>query len=140
MNKNQNKEGRPKIDVDLELVKRMCGINCTAEEICATIGVSPDTLDRRLHEEYKIGFAEFYKKNTLNSCMSLRRAMWKNAISNENTTMQIFLAKNTLGMRDNPDRMFDDETAPINVTFKVVDASKRTGADDTSEQVFKPTT
>jgi len=44
--------------------------------------------------------------------MSLRRAMFKNAIKNNNAALQIFLAKNMLGMSDNPQNTEDSKPLP----------------------------
>ena len=41
--------------------------------------------------------------------MSLRNAMFRNAIRNNNATVQIFLAKNQLGMSDKLDHSVADD-------------------------------
>jgi hypothetical protein len=43
--------------------------------------------------------------------ISLRRAMLNNACHNNNAALQIFLAKNMLGMSDNP--IDNDDNAPL---------------------------
>lgn len=61
-------------------------------------GVSEDSITRwkKRYPE----FAEALKRGEANRNITLLRAMMKNAIERGNTTMQIFLAKNWLGMRD----------------------------------------
>jgi len=90
---------RPRIEIDYEEVIKLCHIQATAEEIAYVLGVSADTLDRRLKEKYDIGFAEFFKKHSAMGKISLRRNMFK--LSETNATMAIWLSKQHLGMRDN---------------------------------------
>ena len=97
--KKKNKGGRPKIEIDYDLVDRLCEIQCTGEEIAFTLKVDYDTLRSRIKDKYNLGFSDYYKKASTYGKISLRRAMFKNAL-NGNTTMQIWLSKQYLGMVD----------------------------------------
>jgi AraC-like DNA-binding protein len=92
--------GRPKIEIDINLVKNLCEIQCTGEEIASVLGISYDTLERRIKENEGLSFADFYKKNSETGKMSLRRAMFKKAVGEGNVTMLIWLSKQHLGMKD----------------------------------------
>ena len=50
--KGKNPGGRPKIEIDYGLVERLAHIQCTGEEIASTLGISYDTLERRIKEKY----------------------------------------------------------------------------------------
>ena len=89
---------RPRIEIDYDEVIKLCHIQATAEEICYVLGISEDTLDRRLKEKYKVGYADFYKKHSSLGKISLRRNMFK--MSETNATMAIWLSKQHLGMRE----------------------------------------
>jgi hypothetical protein len=65
MGKGDPQGGRPRIEIDMELLANMVGIQCTATECAGVLNVSEDTLDRRLKEETGEGFAEFYKKHSV---------------------------------------------------------------------------
>lgn len=80
-------------------VDGMCAIQCTALEICGVMGVSQDTLERMVKDEYGITFAEFYQERSSKGKMSLRRLQWKSAEAG-NVTMQIFLGKQMLGQKE----------------------------------------
>lgn len=87
---------------DLEQVIELIRIQCTKLEICAVLGVSEDTLTRRIREHGIEGvenFADLYEKHAKEGRSSLRRAQWK-AAHNGNVTMQIWLGKQMLGQRD----------------------------------------
>lgn len=89
---------RPRIEIDYNEVIKLCNIQATAEEICYVLGISEDTLDRRLKEKYNMGYAEFYKRHSAVGKISLRRNMFK--MAETNATMAIWLSKQHLGMRE----------------------------------------
>jgi hypothetical protein len=91
------KVGRPKIQLDYELIEKLAGIMCTQEEIASFVGCSVDTLQR----DEK--FSGIYKNGLDSGKMSLRRKQWK--LADKNAAMAIFLGKQYLGQRDN----FPDE-------------------------------
>ena len=85
--------GRPKKEIDYDMVEKLANIQCTQEEIASFLGISVRTLQR--DEE----FCRIYKKGQENGKMSLRRMQYK--LAEKNTAMAIFLGKQYLGQRDN---------------------------------------
>ena len=85
--------GRPKKEIDYNLVADLASIQCTQQEIANILDISVRTLqkDEQFLRIYKKGM-EFGKK-------SLRREMYKKAM-NGNVTMLIWLSKQYLGMRE----------------------------------------
>lgn len=84
--------GRPKFQIDYELVKKLAGIMCTEKEIASFIGCNERTLQR--DEE----FCRIYKEGKETGKMSLRRMQWK--LAEKNTSMAIWLGKQYLGQRE----------------------------------------
>ena len=84
--------GRPKKEIDYELVDKLANIQCTQEEIASCLDLSVRTLQR--DEE----FCRIYKKGQENGKMSLRRMQFK--LAEKNPTMAIFLGKQYLGQKD----------------------------------------
>ena len=117
---------RPKIKINWSLVENMCAIMCTMEEICSVLGISSDTLTRRIKDEYKQTFPEYYDAKCAQGKMSLRRIQYNSAMgtkkmikdtdkdsptygemiesdqwaNNGSVTMQIWLGKQWLGQTD----------------------------------------
>ena len=85
--------GRPKKEIDYDMVEKLANIQCTQEEIASFLEISVRTLQR--DEE----FCRIYKKGQENGKMSLRRMQYK--LAEKNTAMAIFLGKQYLGQRDN---------------------------------------
>jgi len=85
--------GRDKTVVPPEQVYELAALFCSDKDIANFFGIKEDTL--------RYNFAAELIKGRENLKISLRRAMIKNAIANENVTMQIWLSKNILGMSDN---------------------------------------
>jgi hypothetical protein len=97
--------GRPPIifsDADWQSIEKLCSLMCTADEIAHFMGVSVDTLSRRVLEQFGCTFAEYHKKNSVGAIISLRRIQWQSAL-NGNATMQIWLGKQYLGQKNNLD-------------------------------------
>lgn len=98
---NKPKLGRPFIQLDKEQVIALAKLNCTMKEIGSVMRCSVATLERN--------YADIIKeaKEVGKSC--LRRLLWKSA-EKGNVTMQIWLSKQHLGMRE-PEPMGDKENA-----------------------------
>lgn len=85
--------GRPKKEIDYEIVQRLANIQCTQQEIASVVGISLRTLQR----DEK--FNEIFEEARENGKASLRRIQWKHA--EKSASMAIFLGKQYLGQRDN---------------------------------------
>lgn len=127
------KMGAPIKEVNWKTFENLCAIHCTEEEISMILGVSMDTLERRIKETYDCTFAELYKQKAADGKMSLRRTMWDKALRKQDNTMLIWLSKNHLGMKDevehthsgNPDK-------PVNVKYVWAD---KAGVEEDSPKV-----
>lgn len=97
----KNKGGRPRKEIDFKRFETLCKIQCTKYEICAVLDIDDKTLDRRVKEHYLTSFSETYKKYSEGGKTSLRRMLFIHAKKNPATA--IFLSKNLLGYRDQPD-------------------------------------
>ena len=118
--KPTKKNGRPKIEIDFNVVAGMCNVWATEEEIADYFRCSISTIKRRCHEETGDSFEQFYKKNNSRGKMSVRRAQFKLATEGQNATMLIWLGKQYLGQRDQPGD--GDETmrpTPVSVSIQV---------------------
>jgi hypothetical protein len=108
--------GRPKIPFDINKFEEMCKIQCTEVEIAAVMGMSVDTLEKRVKESYEgRTFSDVFKEKREGGKESLRRAQWKTATESNNPIMQIFLGKNILGQADKQEI---DLNANVSVTME----------------------
>ena len=109
--------GRDKTPVDPKTVRQLAGIGCKDTEISDWFGVDANSLRYNFKVELLKGREELRQ--------SLRRAMLHNAINNNNAALQIFLAKNFLGMSDNPTNGDDNKILPWeNALEEKTDASE----------------
>ena len=111
---------RPRKEIDMEKVKRMCGIMCTAEEVASVLEISVDTLDRRLKEEFDCGYAEFFKRYSGTGKVSLRRWQFEAAKKGSNA-MLIWLGKQYLGQTDKSEIYSKDPEEKIKDSLKMYD-------------------
>lgn len=98
--KNKKPHGN-KIQLDTDVLEKLATIQCNLREMSFVMGCSIDTLKRNYMDVIERGQAQ--------GKIKLRRAMFRNATENDHAIMQIFLAKNLLGMSDSP-RNTEDET------------------------------
>jgi hypothetical protein len=119
--KTKKKMGRPKgsvikwDDKDIRVFQQLCRCGCTEVEVAGTLGVSIMTLkeliNRHLYEDItgkkrtanseKLTFLAAYEKYHAAGRASLRGKLYEKALKG-GTAELIFLAKNQLGMADNP--------------------------------------
>jgi|SRR5690349_13324801 len=94
--------GRPRKEINVEMVENLAALQCTDEEIAATLRISVDTIARRKADDPE--FAAALEAGKARGRASLRRLQWKLA-QQGNAALAIFLGKNLLGQRDR----FDDD-------------------------------
>jgi hypothetical protein len=123
--------GRPRIDIDLELVYALAKIHCSVSEIASIIGVSKDTINRRC--------GDIMERARDEGRMSLRRAQFHKAINEGNVVMQIFLGKNWLGQSDNPVSSSSTKILPWNdeVDDAVQDEQEELNLSDDARNTIK---
>lgn len=95
------KMGRPKIvwsANDFRRFEGLCGIQCTAAEICAVMGVCEETLNRLIKDHYNCTFSESFERFSAAGKASLRRKQF--ALADRNASMAIWLGKQYLGQQD----------------------------------------
>ena len=98
--------GRDKKVVPPDEVEKLAALGCRDNEIANFFGIKDDTL--------RNNFADNLTKGRENLKITLRRAMLNNACNHMNAAVQIFLAKNILGMTDNGQTGEDKQPLPWN--------------------------
>ena len=110
-NKTEKRQGagRPKIVVDIEILKNLASIGCPDYEIASVLNISPKTLKRN----YAHIVEEFKEKGKA----SLRKKMWDKALKG-NDKLLIWLSKNELNMRDKIETQSIVEPLPLIIDAK----------------------
>ena len=111
-NKTEKKQGagRPKIVVDIEILKNLASIGCPDYEIASVLNISAKTLKRN--------YADIVEQFKEKGKASLRKKMWDKAVKKDNTHMQIWLSKNYLGMKDRTQTESIVEPLPLIIDAK----------------------
>jgi hypothetical protein len=95
----ENKAGRPAIEIDKDNFEKLCGIQCTLEEIAGFFNCSHDTIERWCKKTYEgKTFKEVFEDKRSSGLISLRRHQFRQAETN--ATMAIWLGKQYLGQKD----------------------------------------
>lgn len=102
------KRGRPKKEIDKTQFEKLCGFQCTLEEIAGFFDCSMDTIERWCKREYKANFAEIYKKQSWQGKLTLRRAQFR--LAEKNASMAIWLGKQYLGQKEVIEAEFNPES------------------------------
>ena len=87
---------RPEAQIDLAELEKLCGMQCTDEEIAAFFNVSTRTIERRRKVQR---FSEVMDRAKAKGRVSVRRSLFRMA-AKDNVAAAIFLSKNLLGYRD----------------------------------------
>src|ERR1700680_487514 len=87
---------RPEVKIDMVELEKLCGMQCTDEEVAAFFGVSTRTIERR---RGVAKFKEIMDNARAKGRISVRRALFKQAAAG-NIAAAIFLSKNLLGYKD----------------------------------------
>ena len=104
--------GRPKKELDEEVIARLSQIGCTQEEIGSVVGISARTLQRR--------YADLVTENKNKGKASLRKVLWKKALKGD-PKLLIWLSKNELGMVDKMHTTSTVEPLPLIIDAKAED-------------------
>ena len=99
---------RPRKEINAEQFEKLCGLQCTEDEICGWFDTTRKTLDRWCHDTYNEPFSTVFEKKRATGKISLRRAQWR--LAEKNAAMAIFLGKNYLGQRETPSDGENTET------------------------------
>ena len=83
--------GRPKKELDKDVIAKLSQIGCTQEEIGSVVGIYARTLQRR--------YADLVAENKNIGKASLRKKLWEKALKG-NEKLLIWLSKNELNMVD----------------------------------------
>ena len=100
--------GRPRKEFNWEEFDKLCHIQCTKAEIAYWFDCSEDTVENRVKEEHGVTFSAYHKKKSQGGKMSVRRKLFQH-LEKGNVTIAIWLSKQYLGMKDQPDPVFEDE-------------------------------
>lgn len=101
--------GRPKAEIDLKELEKLCSLNCTDEELAAFFSVTTRTIENKRKEK---AYAEVMSRGKAFGRISLRRSQMRLAEAG-NATMNIWLGKQLLGQRDD----FRDEAKDAEVSI-----------------------
>ena len=112
---------RPLKEISQKDFEKLCGLQCTKEEICGFFDVTDKTLERWCRRTYKLGFSEVFAQKRGAGKISLRRSQFE--LAKKNANMAIWLGKQYLEQRE-PDsrsggaRPLETEDDPITKSLK----------------------
>jgi len=92
----KGRPGMPPAKIDLVELEKLCGLNCTIQEIAAWFGLNEKTIDRYAK---KPRFREAMERGRAKGRVSVRREQFA-LLQAGNATMGIWLGKQLLGQRD----------------------------------------
>lgn len=125
--------GRPLKPINQIEFEKLCGLQCTQEEICGWFGVCSDTLESWCKRTYDMNFSEVFKEKRGVGKISLRRAQFR--LAEKNANMAIWLGKQYLGQSDRGeytvavDRREDDPlTLALKETARAIEQNEGSNA------------
>ena len=108
--------GRPKIEIDWKELDKLCGLQCSLEEIAGWFNCSIDTIEARIKETHGMTFPESFAQKRSGGKISLRRKQYETAMSG-NPTMLIWLGKQYLGQVDKQEAELKSDKIEIKLSY-----------------------
>lgn len=118
---------RPRKKISKEEFEKLCGLQCTIEEMCCYFECGDKTLNAWCKRTYKASFSEVFKIKRGSGKISLRRKQFETAMSG-NPTLLIWLGKQYLGQGERI-----ETESKVNVSDNFVEALNKTAAADWQE-------
>ena len=100
--------GRPKTNLDLADLEKICRLNCTMPEIAAFFDIPLRTLEDKYTNDEAV--RRSIDKGRNQGKLSLRRKQLQIIDETNNPTMAIWLGKQLLGQRDKHDIVTEDKS------------------------------
>jgi hypothetical protein len=99
----KKKMGRPPKEISKSIFEELCKIQCTEEEIAGVFSCSVDTIYRFCKKTYdNKSFADVFKQFSSHGKSAIRRQQF-HIMNNGNAAMAIWLGKQYLGQREQPE-------------------------------------
>lgn len=126
--KTKGKGGRPKKYIDKQLFEQLCGLQCTLEEMEAFFNCDHKTIARWCRETYEgKRFSQVFREKRQIGKISLRRKQLR--LAERSAAMAIFLGKNYLGQKDEPEEAASAEDA-VSIVDDVPTVEVKSHADE----------
>jgi len=113
---SENKKmGRPRIELEeisvdgWKLLDSLIIWSAHKEYIAEELGVSADTLEKRIKEKTGLTFTAYRNKKKEKIRVNIRKAQYDEAVTKRNTSMLIWLGKNECGQADKIEEKQDNE-------------------------------
>ena len=109
-----NKRGRPKVELNYDKLDALLQFKISKSFCADYLGVSEDTIDRRIREDHGKTFSEYHDLKLARTGLKLQQKAIESALAG-NTTLMIFCLKNICKWSDSNDNQVDIGKIEINI-------------------------
>ena len=103
--------GRPKKEINWDQVNKMLAMGLQKKHIIFFFGISEDTLDYRLRDDFGMTFTEYKREQRLGGDIQLVNVAWDRAVSKSDTLLKLFL-EDRLDMKSKTEATVNVELSP----------------------------
>lgn len=123
--------GRPKREIDLYELSKLCRLNCTMPEIAAFLDIPLRTLEDKYTNDPQV--RDSIQRGRELGKLSIRRKQVQIMDEENNATMAIWLGKQLLGQRDKHDLVTEDKSGKrLTEALDIISQMARNKEDDTN--------
>ena len=122
---------RPLKEINQKDFEKLCGLQCTQEEICGFFGVTDKTLRSWCRRTYGRSFSEIFSQKRGLGKISLRRHQFR--LAEKNANIAIWLGKQYLGQKEPDPRGDGRPPAGENNLLDAIMAVEEVNTDDLPE-------
>ena len=109
----KNATGRKTIKLDLDMIDKLCQIQCTGDEIAGMFDIDYDTLNAGLKRETGLCFSDYFKIKSSKGKASLRKSQFE--MAKTNPTMSKHLGIQYLGQTDKQEIQHSGEIRQVQI-------------------------
>lgn len=128
-NPNKRPPSRPLKDINWAVVDELMMSGCTGAEIAANFGIHPHTFFARLEKEYKCTFSAYCQEKRSRGDALIKRQQFLKALgktSEGDNTMLVWLGKNRLNQKENPDQESNEQSKEhLKTAMDLIDALQK---------------
>lgn len=101
-------KGRPRTVINWDVFDNLCETFCTLQEIAGWFKCSEDTIQRAVKRQHGTTFEKYFNIASAPGKVSVKRAQFRAAVGG-NVLAQIWIGKQYLGQRDQPQAATEDD-------------------------------
>lgn len=111
--------GRPVTNIDLVVLNELMGFYPTLQEVASWFNCSPDTIERRVKEEWGMTFKDFREKCAGKTRLLLKRKAITKALEEDNEKMLLYCLRTLTDLDDRAEKVSNQANGVLSLAYTI---------------------